>query len=62
MYLFIYFKRKRWRDRDGGVKKEEEREIKDGERNFSLFILVYLIYFLNKVFVLMVMYFFFLIF
>lgn len=62
MYIFIYFKRKRWRDRDGDVKKEEEREINDEERNFSLFILVYLIYFLNKVFVLMVMYFFFLIF
>lgn len=62
MYIFIYFKRKRWRDRDGDVKKEKEREINDGERNFSLFILVYLINFLNKVFVLMVMYFFFLIF
>lgn len=26
MYTFIHFKRKRLRDRDGGVKKEEERD------------------------------------
>lgn len=56
MYTFIHFKRKRRRDRDGDVKKEEEREIKDGERNFSLLTLAYLTNPPNKVFVPTVMY------
>lgn len=55
MYTFIRFKRNRGRDRDEGVKKEEERDQRWREK-LQLFTFAYLTHPPNKVFVPTVMY------
>lgn len=39
MYTFIHFKRNRGRDRDGGVKKEEERDQRWREKTSAIYLL-----------------------
>lgn len=41
MYTFIHFKRNRGRDRDGGVKKEEERDQRWREKTSAIYLCIF---------------------